>query len=449
MAEYNSFYKEYIYIYLQMKPTDLQIAERLAVSLRDSMESISRCERERSERNRELHPRDLNFFTSREKSHKFFTEPSDREVLGSRAWTSDSRYFSTVNISSLALLRMSHHASAGGSIEVMGMMTGKVFDHELVVVDTYPLPVEGTETRVNAQAEGYEFMVQYLQGLKNLGHNEDIIGWYHSHPGYGCWLSGIDVSTQSLNQQFQDPYLAVVIDPTRSRKNGHLEIGAFRTFPDSAAGNLGLQGVDVRNLPKNKMDEFGAHAENYYSLKIKVYDSPFDSALLDCLAEPVAEDNCGADKSSEQVGSMLLGMATRLRNAEPERMTLSLHSNAISGTSTPVSFHGGVEQRIGNSSLEMLMERDRRFRNLGGDQSTLASEEDHEGLSENSDMDEGEEVWMSRKPRSQFKKPKYARGKRTVPEIFKPHTGINKLSRDIRAVALEEMKEILTEEGNE
>ena len=31
-----------------------------------------------------------------------------------------------------------------------------------------------------------------------------VVGWYHSHPGYGCWLSGVDVNTQqsfeSLNQ---------------------------------------------------------------------------------------------------------------------------------------------------------------------------------------------------------------------------------------------------------
>lgn len=40
---------------------------------------------------------------------------------------------------------------------------------------------------------------------------ENAIGWYHSHPGYGCWLSGIDVSTQMLNQQFQEPFVAVVV----------------------------------------------------------------------------------------------------------------------------------------------------------------------------------------------------------------------------------------------
>lgn len=28
------------------------------------------------------------------------------------------------------------------------------------------------------------------------GKVENICGWYHSHPGYGCWLSGIDVQTQ-------------------------------------------------------------------------------------------------------------------------------------------------------------------------------------------------------------------------------------------------------------
>jgi len=25
---------------------------------------------------------------------------------------------------------------------------------------------------------------------------EFVSGWYHSHPGYGCWLSGIDVTNQ-------------------------------------------------------------------------------------------------------------------------------------------------------------------------------------------------------------------------------------------------------------
>jgi COP9 signalosome complex subunit 5 len=45
-------------------------------------------------------------------------------------------------------------------------------------------------------------------------------------------LSGIDVATQALNQQYMDPFLAVVVDPTRTISAGKVEIGAFRTYPE-------------------------------------------------------------------------------------------------------------------------------------------------------------------------------------------------------------------------
>ncbi len=59
-----------------------------------------------------------------------------------------------------------------------------------------------------------------------------MVGWYHSHPGYGCWLSGIDCSTQSTQQQYQEPFLAIVVDPHRTIAAGKVEIGAFRTYPE-------------------------------------------------------------------------------------------------------------------------------------------------------------------------------------------------------------------------
>jgi COP9 signalosome complex subunit 5 len=42
------------------------------------------------------------------------------------------------------------------------------------------------------------------------------VGWYHSHPSFGCWLSGIDVNTQELFQMSADPFLAIVVDPIKS-----------------------------------------------------------------------------------------------------------------------------------------------------------------------------------------------------------------------------------------
>ncbi len=44
----------------------------------------------------------------------------------------------------------------------------------------------------------------------------NIIGWYHSHPSYGCWLSGIDVDTTNIFQKMNDPFISLVIDPVKT-----------------------------------------------------------------------------------------------------------------------------------------------------------------------------------------------------------------------------------------
>ena len=113
----------------------------------------------------------------------------------------------------------------------MGLLLGKVEANVMIVMDAFALPVEGTETRGNAQAQAYEYMTAYIEAAKQVGRQENAIGWYHSHPGYGCWLSGIDVSTQMLNQNFQDPFVAIVVDPTRTISAGKVNLGAFRTYP--------------------------------------------------------------------------------------------------------------------------------------------------------------------------------------------------------------------------
>eukprot|EP01136_Pigoraptor_vietnamica_P008788 Opistho-1_new@44592 len=174
------------------------------------------------------------------------------------------------------------HARSGGTIEVMGLMQGKVDGDALVVTDAFALPVEGTETRVNAQAEGYEYMVEYMSLIRDVGRLENAVGWYHSHPGYGCWLSGIDVSTQLLNQQFQEPFVAIVVDPTRTVSAGRVELGAFRTYP------TGYKPPDepkseYQSIPISKIEDFGVHCKQYYALEVSYFKSALDQKLLSLL----------------------------------------------------------------------------------------------------------------------------------------------------------------------
>lgn len=212
-----------------------------------------------------------------------YDEETHRALNDARPWAKDPHYFKSIRISAVAMLKMVMHARSGGSLEVMGLMQGYILPETFVVTDAFRLPVEGTETRVNAQDEANEYMVSYLQACRDAGRMENAVGWYHSHPGYGCWLSGIDVTTQDM-QQLGGPFVAVVIDPERTVSAGKVDIGAFRTFPkDYTPPHEGHEDDEYQTIPLNKAEDFGAYASQYYSLEVSTFKSTLDNDLLSLL----------------------------------------------------------------------------------------------------------------------------------------------------------------------
>ncbi|KAK5839752.1 26S proteasome non-ATPase regulatory subunit 14 -like protein [Gossypium arboreum] len=102
-----------------------------------------------------------------------------------------------VYISSLALLKMLKHGRAGVPMEVMGLMLGEFVDEYIVrVVDVFAMPQSCT--CVSVEAVDHVFQTNMLDMLKQTGRLEMVVGWYHSHPGFGCWLSGVNINTQQV-----------------------------------------------------------------------------------------------------------------------------------------------------------------------------------------------------------------------------------------------------------
>lgn len=102
-----------------------------------------------------------------------------------------------VLISPLALLKMLKHGRAGVPMEVMGLMLGDfVDDYTVRVVDVFAMPQSGTG--VSVEAVDPVFQTKMLDMLKQTGRPEMVVGWYHSHPGFGPWLSSVDVNTQMV-----------------------------------------------------------------------------------------------------------------------------------------------------------------------------------------------------------------------------------------------------------
>ncbi|KRH92546.1 26S proteasome regulatory complex, subunit RM1531, partial [Pseudoloma neurophilia] len=136
----------------------------------------------------------------------------------------------TLQISSLALLKMLKHGRAGIPLEVMGLLLGEFIDEFTIkVVDVFSMPQSGSSVTVEDVDPVYQ--TEMMDLLAKTGRNESVVGWYHSHPGFGCWLSNLDMSTQSSFEQLNKRAVAVVIDPIQSVK-GKVVLDAFRLMPN-------------------------------------------------------------------------------------------------------------------------------------------------------------------------------------------------------------------------
>ncbi|KAF9569124.1 multicatalytic endopeptidase [Mortierella antarctica] len=187
-----------------------------------------------------------------------------------------------VYISSLSLLKMLKHGRAGVPMEVMGLMLGEfVDDYTVRVIDVFAMPQSGTG--VSVEAVDPVFQTKMLDMLKQTGRPEMVVGWYHSHPGFGCWLSSVDVNTQQSFEQLNSRAVAVVVDPIQSVK-GKVVIDAFRLInPQIAAiGHEARQTTsNIGHLNKPSIQAL-IHGLNrhYYSIAINYRKNELEQKML-------------------------------------------------------------------------------------------------------------------------------------------------------------------------
>jgi 26S proteasome regulatory subunit N11 len=198
---------------------------------------------------------------------------------------------------------------AGVPMEVMGLMLGEFIDdytvrcigannlvhfqilnffssfadHDFRVStpDVFAMPQSGTG--VSVEAVDPVFQARMLDMLKQTGRPEMVVGWYHSHPGFGCWLSSVDMNTQQSFETLNGRAVAVVVDPIQSVK-GKVVIDAFRLInpqllmmgqePRQTTSNLG-------HLHKPSIQAL-IHGLNrhYYSLVINYRKNELEQKML-------------------------------------------------------------------------------------------------------------------------------------------------------------------------
>jgi len=270
-----------------------------------------------------------------------------------------------VYISSLALLKMLKHGRAGVPMEVMGLMLGEFVDEYTVrVIDVFAMPQSGTG--VSVEAVDPVFQTKMLDMLKQTGRPEMVVGWYHSHPGFGCWLSGVDINTQQSFEALNQRAVAVVVDPIQSVK-GKVVVDAFRTIntqlvmlgqePRQTTSNLGHL-----NKPSIQALIHGLN-RHYYSIAINYRKNELEQKMLlnlhkkkwtDGLTMKNFEDHC---KLNEKIIHEMLELAKSYNKAVQDESKISAEKLAIQnvGKLDPKKhLEMSVHQLMGNNIVQCL-----------------------------------------------------------------------------------------------
>src|SRR5579859_7545167 len=108
------------------------------------------------------------------------------------------------------LKQMQDHACVDLLREQAGILSGQVYvddgRHYVSITSTCPADTVGDAVHFRFHKDSWEKIWQQLKD------GDNILGWYHTHPGLGIFLSATDLRTQEryFNSLWQ---IAVVLDP--------------------------------------------------------------------------------------------------------------------------------------------------------------------------------------------------------------------------------------------
>ena len=142
-----------------------------------------------------------------------------------------------VRIYPLALGKIIKHALTDLENEIAGLLVGKYLKRGDV------LEIWDTVTGNQKSAPGFVYLDEETIGaaaewVLNNRPGLYVVGWYHSHPGIGVFLSGIDVETQRRYQKMFSKAVALVIDPLKYAKTGRLSDLDFAVFRINRKGQV-------------------------------------------------------------------------------------------------------------------------------------------------------------------------------------------------------------------
>jgi proteasome lid subunit RPN8/RPN11 len=94
--------------------------------------------------------------------------------------------------------------------EIIGILVGNIEEHTIIIEDAVSGEHESDSTRAVLPPKTIAEVTDKIMKGEIEG---TIVGWYHSHPGFGIFMSQTDVNTHRTLLQFSSKVTAMIVDP--------------------------------------------------------------------------------------------------------------------------------------------------------------------------------------------------------------------------------------------
>jgi len=229
----------------------------------------------------------------------------------------------SINCPEKMMEKIEAHCFSETQVEVGGFLVGYLEGNTAHVTNVFPAKHSvGASTQLTFTHDSWNAIYQQLEKEPE---GTSLIGWFHSHPNFGVFLSDHDKFIQS-NFFKQDGQITIVVDPIRGRKGWFFSnAGKIEVYKEETATNRKRLGVSDSNADQNIEAMLGGSKKGVSLPKVIAISAIM--SLISFVAGWTLTTSASTDRASQETVTQLLN--------EVEQIKMVLIENGIGVAQVP------------------------------------------------------------------------------------------------------------------
>ena len=216
----------------------------------------------------------------------------------------------TIKCSDQMMKKIEDHCFSETQIEVGGFLVGYLEGDTAHVTNVFPAKHSvGASTQLTFTHDSWNAIYEQLEKEPE---GSSLIGWFHSHPNFGVFLSDHDKFIQA-NFFKQDGQITVVVDPIRGKRGWFFSsAGKIETYKEVIPTDRKRLGVSDSNAEENIVEMLGGGGGKGVSLP-KVIAISGIMSLVSFVAGWTLTTGASSDRASQSTVNQLVSEVENIK----------------------------------------------------------------------------------------------------------------------------------------